>query len=188
MLARALPGVAVVVGESRYDAGRLAEERAGRDGSRAGRRLSASPDRAGRRSAAGLRGRLERFAAVRAAVCASRSQPRPSPMRRWCRPVMRRAVDRVARAVGIRTAFQVTRTLGAPRTIVESVRLCRGAVAVARVCGCRDRPARALFFRYRGRGLASRRLDGLSRPSSLLASRRQAHRAPRRGLPRPPSC
>ena len=61
----------------------------------------------------------------------------------------------------------------------EAVRVCRRAVAVARVCGGRDCPARAFLFRCRGRGLGSRRLDGLSRPPSLHASRTSG--ASRRG-------
>ena len=70
----------------------------------------------------------------------------------------------------------------------ESVRLRRGAVAVPRVCDGRDCPARALFFRCRGRGVGPRGLDGLSRPPSLLASRHQAHRGRGAGGRGAPSC
>jgi tetraacyldisaccharide 4'-kinase len=118
MLARALPGVAVVVSASRYRAGRLAETELGAtvhildDGFQhvqierdvdllliSEEDLSDLPLPVGR-----LR---EPLAAGAAADAALVSAGYPS------------AVDRVARGVGISTAFQVTRTLAAPRTIAN---------------------------------------------------------------------
>ena len=116
MLARALPGVAVVVSGSRYDAGRLAERELGAtvhvldDGFQhvqierdvdllllSEEDLSDRPLPAGR-----LREPLAAAAVADAALVLAGYTT---------------AVDRVARMAGIRTAFQVTRTLGAPRTI-----------------------------------------------------------------------
>jgi tetraacyldisaccharide 4'-kinase len=118
MLARALPGVAVVVGESRRDAGRLAERELGAtvhlldDGfqhlqvARDVDLLLLSEDDLSDRPLPG--GRLREpltAAAVADAALVSAGYAT--------------AVDRVARAAGIPTAFQVTRTLGAPRTIAN---------------------------------------------------------------------
>ena len=116
MLARALPGVAVVVGASRYRAGRLAEGRLGAtvhvldDGfqhvqlERDIDLLLISEDDLHDRPLP--RGRLrEPLAAGAAADAALVSAGYLS------------AVERIARTVGITTAFQVTRALGAPRTI-----------------------------------------------------------------------
>ena len=118
MLARALPGVAVVVGESRYDAGRLAESELGAtvhvldDGfqhlqvARDVDLLLLSEEDLSDRPLPG--GRLrEPLTAAAVADAALVSAGYAS------------AVDRVARTAGIRTAFQVTRTLGAPRTIAN---------------------------------------------------------------------
>ena len=116
MLARALPGVAVVVSASRYRAGRLAESQLGAtvhvldDGfqhvqlERDVDLLLISEDDLSDRPLPG--GRLrEPLTAGAAADAALVSAGYPS------------AVERIARGVGIRTAFQVTRTLGVPRTI-----------------------------------------------------------------------
>lgn len=116
MLARGLPGVAVVVSASRYRAGRLAESELGAtvhvldDGfqhvqiERDVDLLLISEEDLSDRTLPG--GRLrEPLTAGAAADAALVSAGYPS------------AVDRVARGVGIRIAFQVTRTLGAPRTI-----------------------------------------------------------------------
>jgi tetraacyldisaccharide 4'-kinase len=119
MLARALPAVPVVVCPSRYRAGRVAEEQLGAtvhlldDGfqhlqmARDVDLLLVSEDDLSDRPLPG--GRLrEPLAAARAADAALVSAGYAS------------AVDRVARAVGIGTSFQVTRTLGAPRTVGAS--------------------------------------------------------------------
>jgi tetraacyldisaccharide 4'-kinase len=116
MLARALPGAVVVVSANRYRAGRLAETELGAtvhvldDGfqhlqiERDVDLLLISEDDLSDRPLPG--GRLrEPLTAGAAADAALVSAGYPS------------AVDRVARGVGIPTAFQVTRTLGAPRTI-----------------------------------------------------------------------
>jgi tetraacyldisaccharide 4'-kinase len=116
MLARALPGVPIVVSANRYRAGRLAESELGAtvhvldDGfqhlqiERDVDLLLISEDDLSDRPLPG--GRLrEPLTAGAAADAALVSAGYPS------------AVDRVARGVGIPTAFQVTRTLGAPRTI-----------------------------------------------------------------------
>jgi tetraacyldisaccharide 4'-kinase len=116
MLARAHPGVAVVVSASRYRAGRLAETQLGAtvhvldDGfqhvqiERDVDLLLISEDDLSDQPLPG--GRLrEPLSAGAVADAAIVSAGYPS------------AVDRVARGVGIPTAFQVTRTLGAPRTI-----------------------------------------------------------------------
>jgi tetraacyldisaccharide 4'-kinase len=116
MLARALPGVIVVVGASRYRAGRVAEEQLGAtvhvldDGFQhlqiartvdlllvSEDDLSDLPLPAGR-----LREPLT-AGAVADAVLVSAGYAT--------------AVDRIARAIGVPTSFQVTRSLGAPRTI-----------------------------------------------------------------------
>jgi tetraacyldisaccharide 4'-kinase len=116
MLARALPGVAVVVGASRYLAGRVAEQQLGAtvhvldDGFQhlqiartvdlllvSEDDLSDLPLPAGR-----LREPLT-AGTVADAVLVSAGYPT--------------AVDRIARAIGVPTAFQVTRSLGAPRTV-----------------------------------------------------------------------
>ena len=116
MLARALPGVAVVVGASRYLAGRVAEQQLGAtvhvldDGFQhlqiartvdlllvSEDDLSDLPLPAGR-----LREPLT-AGAVADAVLVSAGYPT--------------AVDRIARAIGVPTAFQITRSLGAPRTV-----------------------------------------------------------------------
>lgn len=118
MLARALPGVAVVVAKRRYEAGRLAESELGvtvhvlDDGFQhlqverdvdllllSEEELSDRPLPSGH-----LREPLT-AAAVADAALVSAGYPA--------------AVDRVARGAGIRTAFQVIRTLGAPRTIAN---------------------------------------------------------------------
>ena len=118
MLARALPGVAVVVGGSRYHAGLLAERELGAtvhildDGFQhlqierdvdllllSEEDLSDRPLPGGR-----LREPLTAAAVADAALVLAGYST---------------AVDRVARTAGIRTAFQVTRTLGAPRTIAS---------------------------------------------------------------------
>jgi tetraacyldisaccharide 4'-kinase len=119
MLARALPSVPVVVCPSRYRAGRVAEEQLGAtvhlldDGfqhlqmARDVDLLMISEDDLGDRPLPG--GRLrEPLAAAHAADAALVSAGYPS------------AVDRVARAAGIGKSFQVTRTLGAPRTVGAS--------------------------------------------------------------------
>ena len=116
MLARLLPGVAVVVSANRYLAGRLAESELGAtvhvldDGfqhvhlERAVDLLLISEDDLTDRPLPG--GRLrEPLTAGAVADAALVSAGYPS------------AVDRVARGVGIATAFQVTRTLGAPHTL-----------------------------------------------------------------------
>ncbi len=119
MLARALPGVAVVVGASRYLAGRVAEQQLGAtvhvldDGFQhlqiartvdlllvSEDDLSDFPLPAGR-----LREPLT-AGAVADAVLVSAGYPT--------------AVDRIARAIGVPTAFQITRSLGAPRTVGPS--------------------------------------------------------------------
>jgi tetraacyldisaccharide 4'-kinase len=116
MLARALPGVAVVVGASRYLAGRVAEQQLGAtvhvldDGFQhlqiartvdlllvSEDDLSDFPLPAGR-----LREPLT-AGAVADAVLVSAGYTT--------------AVDRIARAIGVPTAFQITRSLGAPRTV-----------------------------------------------------------------------
>ena len=116
MLARALPGVAVVVGASRYLAGRVAEQQLGAtvhvldDGFQhlqiartvdlllvSEDDLSDFPLPAGR-----LREPLT-AGMVADAVLVSAGYPT--------------AVDRIARAIGVPTAFQITRSLGAPRTV-----------------------------------------------------------------------
>lgn len=116
MLARALPGVVVVVGASRYRAGRIAEERLGAtvhvldDGfqhlqiERTVDLLLVSEDDLGELPlpAGRLREPLTAGAVADAALVSAGYAT---------------AVDRIARAVGIPTAFQVTRALGAPRTI-----------------------------------------------------------------------
>jgi tetraacyldisaccharide 4'-kinase len=118
MLARALPGVAVVVSGSRYHAGLLAEQELGAtvhvldDGFQhlqverdvdllllSEEDLSDRPLPGGR-----LREPLTAAAVADAALVSAGYST---------------AVDRVARTAGIRTAFQVTRTLGAPRTIAS---------------------------------------------------------------------
>ena len=186
MLARALPGVAVVVGGSRYHAGRLAENELGAtvhvldDGFQhlqverdvdllllSEEDLSDRPLPGGR-----LREPLTAAAVADAALVSAGYST---------------AVDRVARTAGIRTAFQVTRTLGAPRTIANPSGVCRRAVAVARVCDGGDCAARAFLFRCRGRGVGSRRLDELSRPPSLLRDRTSSASPTRRAPPRRPS-
>jgi len=116
MLARALPGVAVVVSASRYRAGRLAEAELGAtvhvldDGfqhvqiERTVDLLLVSEDDLSDRPLPG--GRLrEPLTAGAVADAALVSAGYPT------------AVERIARAVGIRTAFQTTRVLGAPRTL-----------------------------------------------------------------------
>jgi tetraacyldisaccharide 4'-kinase len=116
MLARALPGVAVVVGASRYQAGRVAEERLGAtvhlldDGfqhvqiERDVDLLMISEDDLNDRPLPA--GRLrEPLTAGRFADAALVPAGYPS------------AADRIARAVGVQTAFQVTHALGAPHTI-----------------------------------------------------------------------
>jgi tetraacyldisaccharide 4'-kinase len=116
MLARALPGVPVVVGASRYRAGRVAEDQLGAtvhlldDGfqhvqlERDVNLLLLSEDDLADRPLPG--GRLrEPLTAAAAADAALVSAGYLS------------AVERIARTVGISTAFQVTRALGAPRTI-----------------------------------------------------------------------
>lgn len=116
MLARALPGVAVVVSASRYRAGRLAEGQLGAtvhvldDGfqhvqlDRDVDLLVVSEDDLGDRPLPGgrLREPLTAGAAADAALVSAGYLS---------------AVERVARRVGITTAFRVTRALGAPRTI-----------------------------------------------------------------------
>jgi tetraacyldisaccharide 4'-kinase len=116
MLARALPGVAVVVGASRYRAGRLAESRLGAtvhvldDGFQhmqierdVDLLLISEDDLNDRPLPAGrLREPLTAAAAADAALVTAGYLS---------------AVERIARAVGIKTAFQVTRALGVPRTI-----------------------------------------------------------------------
>ena len=174
MLARALPGVAVVVSASRYRAGRLAEDELGAtvhvldDGfqhmqiERDVDLLLISEDDLSDRPLPG--GRLrEPLTAGAVADAALVSAGYPS------------AVERVARGVGIRTAFQVTRTLGAPRTISKPSGLRRRAVAVACVRGRRHCATRAFLFRRVGRGLAPGRLDGLSGSSLLHAVGHQAN-------------
>jgi len=118
MLARALPGVAVVVGGSRYHAGLVAERELGAtvhvldDGFQhfqverdvdllllSEEDLSDRPLPGGR-----LREPLTAAAAADAALVPAGYST---------------AVDRVARTAGIRTAFQMTRTLGSPRTIAS---------------------------------------------------------------------
>jgi tetraacyldisaccharide 4'-kinase len=118
MLARALPAAIVVVSPSRYHAGRVAERELGAtvhlldDGfqhlqmERDVDLLLLSEDDLSDRPLPG--GRLREpltAAAVADAALVSAGYAT--------------AADRVARAVGIRTAFQVTRTLGAPRTIAS---------------------------------------------------------------------
>jgi tetraacyldisaccharide 4'-kinase len=116
MLARALPGVAVVVSASRYRAGRLAEDQLGAtvhvldDGFQhlqiertVDLLLLSEADVSDRPVPAGrLREPLASAAAADAALV---SAGYPT------------AVERIARAAGIQTAFGVARTLGAPRTI-----------------------------------------------------------------------
>jgi tetraacyldisaccharide 4'-kinase len=116
MLARALPGVAVVVGASRYADGRLAEDELGAtvhvldDGFQhlqvaravdllvvSEEDLSDLPLPAGR-----LREPLTAAVAADAVLVTAGYAS---------------AVDRIARGLGVPTAFQVTRALGAPRTI-----------------------------------------------------------------------
>jgi tetraacyldisaccharide 4'-kinase len=116
MLARALPGVIVVVGANRYRAGRLAEEQLGAtvhvldDGFQHLRiertidlllvsedDLAELPLPAGR-----LREPLAAGAEADAVLVSAGYAT---------------AVDRIARAVGVATGFQTTRSLGAPRTI-----------------------------------------------------------------------
>ena len=118
MLARALPGVAVVVSASRYRAGLLAESELGAtvhvldDGfqhvqiERDVDLLLISEDDLGDRPLPGGRLREPLTAGV-AADAALVSAGYPS------------AVERVARGVGIPKAFQVARTLGVPRTIAS---------------------------------------------------------------------
>ena len=116
MLARALPGVAVVVSPSRYRAGRLAESQLSAtvhvldDGFQhvqierdADLLLVSEDDLSDRPLPDGrLREPLAAGAAADAALVSAGYQS---------------AVERIARTVGITTAFQVTRALGAPRTI-----------------------------------------------------------------------
>ena len=116
MLARALPGVAVVVGASRYRAGRLAEGQLGAtvhvldDGFQhlqlerdVDLLLISEEDLRDRPLPGGrLREPLTAGAAADAALVSAGYLS---------------AVERIARAVGLATAFQVTRVLGAPRTI-----------------------------------------------------------------------
>jgi tetraacyldisaccharide 4'-kinase len=116
MLARALPGVSVVVSASRYRAGRLAEEELGAtvhvldDGFQhmqiardidllliSEDDLTDQPLPEGR-----LREPLTAAAVADAALVSAGYLS---------------AVERIARAVGLTTAFQVTRALGIPRTI-----------------------------------------------------------------------
>ena len=119
VLARAQPGVAVVVGASRWLAGRVAEEQLGAtvhvldDGfqhlqiERTVDLLLLSEDDLTDRPLPG--GRLrEPLTAGAVADAALVSAGYPS------------AVERIARAAGIRTAFQVTRALGSPRTISQT--------------------------------------------------------------------
>jgi tetraacyldisaccharide 4'-kinase len=118
MLARALPGVAVVVSATRHRAGVLAESELGAtvhvldDGfqhvqiDRDVDLLLLSEDDLGDRPLPGGRLREPLTAgAVADAALVSAGYPI--------------AVERIARCVGIRTAFQVTRLLGAPRTIAS---------------------------------------------------------------------
>jgi tetraacyldisaccharide 4'-kinase len=116
MLARALPGVSVIVSASRFRAGELAERELRAtvhvldDGFQhvqmerdADLLLISEEDLGDRPLPAGrLREPLTSGAAADAALVSAGYAS---------------AVERVARGVGIRTAFQVTRTLGAPRTI-----------------------------------------------------------------------
>jgi tetraacyldisaccharide 4'-kinase len=116
MLARALPGVAVVVSASRFLAGRLAEGKLGAtvhvldDGfqhvqiERDVDLLLISEDDLSDRPLPGgrLREPLTAGAAADAVLVSAGYLS---------------AVERIARAVGVTTAFQVTRALGAPRTI-----------------------------------------------------------------------
>ena len=82
MLARTLPGVAVLVGANRYLSGRLAEEKLGGHRSPARRWVSALRAGARRRPAGGQRRRPDRRR-CRPDGCASR-WPRPGlPMPRW---------------------------------------------------------------------------------------------------------
>jgi tetraacyldisaccharide 4'-kinase len=118
MLARALPGVSVVAGASRYRAGRLAEEQLGAT-------VHVLDD--------GFQHvQIERTVDL-LLVCEDDLRDRPLPTGRLREPLTAgaaadaalvpagypTAVERVARAVGIRTAFQVTRALGAPHTIAR---------------------------------------------------------------------
>jgi tetraacyldisaccharide 4'-kinase len=116
MLARQLPGVAVVVGASRYRAGRLAEEQLGAtvhlldDGFQHVQLertvnllllgeddLEDQPLPAGR-----LREPLDVSTAADAVLVRARDDA---------------GVERVARAIGVRTAFRVSTALGAPHTV-----------------------------------------------------------------------
>ena len=119
MMARRLAGVAVMVGDDRFLAGVLAERRFGRtvhlldDGfqhlqvERDVDLLVISEDDLSDRPlpGGGLREPLTAAAVADAALVSAGYAT---------------AVDRVARTVGIRTAFQVTRVLGAPRTIAAT--------------------------------------------------------------------
>jgi tetraacyldisaccharide 4'-kinase len=118
MLARALRGVSVVAGASRYLAGRLAEEQLGAT-------VHVLDD--------GFQHvQIERTVDL-LLVCEDDLRDRPLPTGRLREPLTAgaaadaalvpagypTAVERVARAVGIGTAFQVTRALGAPHTIAR---------------------------------------------------------------------
>jgi tetraacyldisaccharide 4'-kinase len=119
MLARAVPGVPVLVGASRYASGRLAEERFG----------------------ATVHLLDDGFQHVQMArdvdllvVSEDDLKDRPLPIGRLREPLAAAAqadaaivpagypvaVDRVARAVGIATAFQMTRAISAPHTIAAA--------------------------------------------------------------------
>ena len=143
MLARALPGVPVLVCADRYLAGRLAERQFGATVMHARRWLSAPAAGAGRRCAGRCRRRSRRARAAVAAGCASRSTPRGPRTRCSCRD--RTKTSRAWPATFDRMpVFRVDDSLTG---------LCRasGRVAApprhARRRGCRHRAARAVLRR-----------------------------------------
>ena len=189
MLARALPGVPVLVGADRYLSGRLRRAAARRDRPPAGRWVSASGAGARRRSAARWTKTTCATACCRPAGCASRSRPRRAPTRSWSPPNGHGLSDRVRSVVGSRTGVRVrtvarTRRVGSATRRAGSTRSGDGrCCAVAGIA----RPER-FFERSASRRVDGRRHDGLPRSPSFRARRRAAHRERRSRRRAPTRC
>ena len=186
MLARAVPGAAVLVCDVRAPAGAAGRARARRHGPRARRWISASAlardvdlvlvvaARSGGSPAA-----VGRLRERRAALGARRRRDR----RRRRRPTWRGASGSLGPASTRR--FDLRRSLGAPvmtGPAAAAIDRARPVLAVAA-----SRSPRALPRRTRGGRLARRAAPDVSRSPSLHAARRRADRARRPATPAPTS-